>query len=63
MDIFPSSENAFSHDCKKRIEFEYMRYFQALAHETPMPFEDEFFHTQCVKTETAEISHDPLVSI
>lgn len=34
-------------ECKARIEEAYREYHDALAHETSLPFERTFFHSQC----------------
>jgi len=51
-DIYKSALNrltkhAKTEECKYSIEYEYMKYVRAMADDTPYPFEDEVFKTQC----------------
>ena len=34
-------------ECKQEVEFEFMKYIRAYYDETPLPFEEIFFHSQC----------------
>jgi len=45
--------------CKGWIEFEYMKHIRAIAEESPLPFEDIMFHSQCPD---AWDKHPPMVS-
>ena len=38
-------------ECKKRIEFEFMKYVRALIGETAYPFEDVLYYSQCKHVE------------
>lgn len=38
---------AHSEHCRGWIEYEFMKHIRAIAEESPLPFEDVMFHTQC----------------
>ncbi len=50
-------QKAVTNECKRKIEFEFMKYIRALTEESPFPFENILFHSQCQRN----ISHQPLV--
>ncbi len=49
-------KKARSVECKRRIEVEFMKHIRAVSEESPFPFEDVLYHSQCPK-----VSHPPLV--
>jgi hypothetical protein len=46
-------------ECRAWVEFEYMRYIRSQMDETPFPFEDVMYHSQC---DSAWAKHPPIVS-
>lgn len=45
-------------ECRNLIEFEQMKYIKAMLEESPFPFEDIMFHSQC---SDSEVTVPPLV--
>ena len=56
---------ATSASCKRKIEIEYMRQFRVIAEESPYPFENVFFHSQCpiIWEETEAETVQPLLPV
>ena len=49
--LSPYVKKAVTLECKQKVEHDYMRYLRSFAGETPFPFEDVFFYSQCKKIE------------
>jgi hypothetical protein len=56
--MYTFQQHAKTDECKYSIEFEYMKYVRALADDTPYPFENEVFKSQCP---TASNKYRPMV--
>jgi hypothetical protein len=57
--------NTKTDECRRKIETEYMRQLRVVAEESPYPFEDVYFHTQCptVWDELSAETQHPLLPV
>ena len=57
--------NTKTDECRRKIEIEYMRQLRVVAEESPYPFEDVYFHTQCptVWDELSAETQHPLLPV
>ncbi len=55
------TQKAKTDNCRRQIEFEYMKYMRSLSEERPFPFEEIYFHTQCASA--SEKQEKPLLAV